>query len=238
MHRVDSPGIRSVFFDATGTLFRVRGSVGEIYSRVASRYGRFVDPSRLEAAFKEQFQKTERPNFSVAGPLEWSQIERSWWHALVSAVFTEERPAEFDRFFDEVYELFATKEGWELYPETRGVLERLKSGGLSVSIVSNFDDRILQVLTALGLDPLVDAVFFSAGVGSAKPNRRIFEAALDAARVEPHEAVHVGDHLIEDIRGAEACGVRGIWVARGGESPPEGVTVIRSLDELPSILLS
>ena len=31
--------VRVVFFDAAGTLLEVRGSVGEIYSRVAGQYG-------------------------------------------------------------------------------------------------------------------------------------------------------------------------------------------------------
>ena len=39
--------IKMIFFDAAGTLFHVRGSVGEIYARFAARYGQQVAPEFL-----------------------------------------------------------------------------------------------------------------------------------------------------------------------------------------------
>lgn len=43
--------LRVLFFDAVGTLFRVRGSVGQVYSQVAAEYGVRVDPQALDRAF-------------------------------------------------------------------------------------------------------------------------------------------------------------------------------------------
>ena len=75
----------------------------------------------------------------------------------------------------------------------------------------------------------------SAEVGAAKPDRAIFERALDVARAEPGEAVHVGDSLENDVAGARAAGIRPVLVARDGAAPG-GVEAIRSLAELPALL--
>lgn len=50
-------------------------------------------------------------------------------------------------------------------------------------------------------------------LGIWKPNRAIFEHALDALGVAPHEAVFVGDNPREDILGAQAVGMRGVLIA-------------------------
>ena len=57
---------------------------------------------------------------------------------------------------------------------------------------------------------------------------------------EPAEAVMVGDSLVHDVEGARRLGMRGILVARGGgpiAGCPADVPVIRSLHELPALLL-
>ena len=60
--------IKAVFFDAVGTLFTVKGSVGRIYLHYAQKYG--VDDSlRMEnainLAFEDVFRKMPSPIFAV-----------------------------------------------------------------------------------------------------------------------------------------------------------------------------
>ena len=88
-------------------------------------------------------------------------------------------------------------------------------------VCSNWDCSLPGVLADAGVK--VDAVITSAEVGVAKPDRRIFEAALAAAGCAPGEAVHVGDSAENDVAGAEAAGIRAILVKRG---LPEAVTLI------------
>ena len=40
----------------------------------------------------------------------------------------------------------------------------------------------------------------------------MFQAALDQAGVQAHQCVHIGDHLDDDIKGANAVGMHSIWV--------------------------
>jgi FMN phosphatase YigB (HAD superfamily) len=57
---------------------------------------------------------------------------------------------------------------------------------------------------------------------------------------EPAAAVMVGDSLVHDVDGARGLGMRAILVARAGGPVigcPADVPIIRSLDELPAMLL-
>jgi putative hydrolase of the HAD superfamily len=52
--------------------------------------------------------------------------------------------------------------------------------------------------------------------GRAKPDPAIFLAACEALGVAPHEAVYVGDDLRLDVEGAQAAGLRAVWMNRTG----------------------
>jgi putative hydrolase of the HAD superfamily len=87
-----------------------------------------------------------------------------------------------------------------------------------------------EKLAASGLSSFFDAVVVSAEVGVAKPDARVFEAALSALGVDC--VVMVGDSLRRDVEGARAAGLDAIWLNRAGSEVPRGVRSIGSLAEL------
>ena len=97
-----------------------------------------------------------------------------------------------------------------LFEEVPGILERL---ALPVCIVSNADDRELQ--GALKHHRLqFNYVVSSESARSYKPDRRIFETALELTGWSPDHVVHVGDSLHSDVEGAHRAGIRAAWVCR------------------------
>ena len=68
--------------------------------------------------------------------------------------------------------------------------------------------------------------------GAAKPDPRLFEAALELADCDPADAVHVGDSPDKDVAGAEAAGVRALLIDRNATSGG----AITTLEQLPSVL--
>ncbi|HZI51498.1 MAG TPA: HAD-IA family hydrolase, partial [Terriglobia bacterium] len=182
----------AVLFDAAETLFTTRGSVGEIYSAVARRFGSTAPPSEIQEAFTKHFPHS--------GPLD-PQNEKLWWKNVVFAVFSEVGMIQdFDRFFEEIYDLFRDSRAWMLFPETRHVLEELHRNRLKLGVISNFDSRLYSVLKDLGIDSLFDAVTICSEVGYAKPQPQIFAAALRALGVRADRTVFTGDSLVDDFQ--------------------------------------
>jgi putative hydrolase of the HAD superfamily len=102
------------------------------------------------------------------------------------------------------------------YPDAGPALAALRSRGLRLVCVSNWDISLPDVLARCGLMDAVEGVVSSAGVGARKPDPAIFEAALEVAGVEAPEALHVGDTPDEDVDGARAAGIRVLLLEREG----------------------
>ena len=91
----------------------------------------------------------------------------------------------------------------------------------------------------IGIGHYFDFVITAADAGAAKPKPEIFYAALAAAGVEAGHALHVGDDPKRDVHGANAVGMRTVWVnieskPWPGGPPPDAE--IRTLDELEPVL--
>jgi putative hydrolase of the HAD superfamily len=126
--------LEMVFFDAAGTLFEVRGSVGEIYARVARNYGIEAAPAEIERGFVRHFRHQPPMAFPPGTPeTERLALEREWWRRLVSAVFADGGPfPRFDDYFAEIFELFRGREGWAVYPDVEPALATLNAQVISV----------------------------------------------------------------------------------------------------------
>ncbi len=205
-----------IFFDAGGTLLEVRGSVGEIYSRVAGQYGLHADAEQLQQNFARWFRLQPPLAFPGNTPADkLPSLEKEWWRTLVRTVFADcGSSAHFDAFFDDIFERFRNAECWQVYEEVSSTLAKLKQRGLRLGIISNFDSRLADVLHACELNQFFDSVHISTQVGAAKPDPAIFQAAIEHHAIEPHQALHIGDSPHEDVEGALAVGMQAILLDR------------------------
>jgi putative hydrolase of the HAD superfamily len=141
---------------------------------------------------------------------------------------------DFDRFFDEVYDLFRDSRGWMLFPETRQVLEELRRHQLKLGVISNFDSRLYSVLKDLGIDSLFDAVTICSEVGFAKPQPQIFHAALRALGVASERTLYTGDSLVDDFQAGENAGLTAYLLDRGARYA--GMRSVRRITSLKELL--
>ena len=127
----------------------------------------------------------------------------------------------------------------------RDAVEKLRAAGVRLGVISDTGFAPGRVLRGLlrragllaGFEPA--ALTFSDEVGVPKPHRRIFQAALDGLRVEPSQAVHVGDLRATDVAGARAMGmgsVRFVGCHDDGSDGPEANAVISRLADLTAVL--
>jgi putative hydrolase of the HAD superfamily len=226
--------IEVVFLDAVGTLFEVRGSVGQIYSRFGLRYGCSLDHREIDGAFAEAFRTAPPLAFPGLDEAEAFGAERLWWKEIIRKTLRTRMPeSALERYFEEIFEFFRKDEAWHLFPDTRPNLERLRRRGYRLGIVSNSDSRLHDVLSALDLKSFFERVTVSSRAGAAKPSAAIFHKGLEAMQVSGSHAVHAGDSLEEDVEGARQAGLSAILVDRQGRYQGwTGGVRVRNLEEL------
>lgn len=97
-----------------------------------------------------------------------------------------------------------------LQPEVRQFLDEVK---FPICIVSNADhEDAVAVVKRHGLR--VDHVVTSESSRSYKPDRRIFETALEVTGWRRERVLHAGDSLHSDIGGAIVAGLKSVWINR------------------------
>jgi putative hydrolase of the HAD superfamily len=207
-----------IFLDAVGTLFGVRGSVGEIYGSIASRYGVDVAADRLDRAFIDSFRISPPLAFAPDDPERVAGLEFRWWYSIARSTFENagylDRFTDFDGFFAQLYDYFATAEPWFIYDDVIPALNRWRERGISLGIISNFDSRIFSVLKSLEIESYFQSITISSMSGAAKPDPRIFQIALQKHDCPAESAWHIGDSRKEDYEGARAIGLRAFLLER------------------------
>ena len=209
-----------VFLDAGYTLFAANPSPSKFYHQVAVHNGTDVTLEQMIAAMREVWVERVIPEFTdPEADLSCSDDEdRQWWWNYDSEVFRRLGIPEgkHEEIFEEIYGFFANPSAWELYPDTRESLDQLKSSDFSLAIVSNWNSSLGEIVEGLNITAYFDFVLSSAEAGVKKPSPRIFELALERARIEPSRVVHIGDTYQTDVLGARKAGIRGIMLDRRG----------------------
>lgn len=229
-----------IFLDAVGTLFGIRGSVGEIYGRFAGQVGIQVDADPLNQAFLKSFQSAPKPSFTDLKPGALGEQEFAWWQAIAAQSFERigvlDQFADFSDFFKPLYDYFATADPWFVYSDVPPALAYWRSQGVKLGILSNFDSRLYQVVKALDLDPYFSSITISTAVGAAKPDPEIFRVALAQYSYDPPKVWHIGDSFSEDYQGAQAAGLVGIWLKREPPLLPEAPASEPAIADLRALL--
>jgi putative hydrolase of the HAD superfamily len=209
-----------IFLDAVGTLFGIKGSVGEVYGAIARQAGVDVEPEILDRAFIESFKASNPLAFPGVDATKIPELEYQWWRAIARATFAKagilERFSDFNVFFSQLYAHFATEEPWYVYPDVVPALRHWQQKNIQLGIISNFDTRIYSVIERLQLKDFFTSITISSKIGVAKPQSQIFIAALRKHNCLEGEAWHIGDSLKEDYYGAKTAGIKPFLIERPG----------------------
>lgn len=228
--------IKAVFFDAAGTLIKPARGVGESYAVFAAEYGVQASAVEIATRFRTCFDAAPRLAFPGAAEQALGALERDWWKRLVTHIFQPWAPiTRFDEFFDALFDYFSHSGSWMLYPEVTETLAALKQRRLRIGVISNFDSRLVPILNGLGIGSSFDDILVSSRVGYAKPDRKIFHAAVSRCDLRPEQGLHVGDSEINDRQGAIQAGLRGLLVDRRPtleSADPDVVTSLQAIIDL------
>ena len=207
--------IRGVIFDLGSTLIEFQGEWNEVMARGARDQVDFLLARGLQFD-GDAFLKRHRELimlFIEKGAQDW--IEYSSDQALRMALAEFGYPDLPQTLVDESLKaLYAYGETlWQPFPDTYATLDVLRDKGYRLAIISNARDasNVHRLIDNNRLRAWFDPILISAEFGVRKPNPRIFKAALDRWRVEPDEALMIGDMLGADVLGAQNAGMPGVW---------------------------
>jgi putative hydrolase of the HAD superfamily len=239
--------IRAVIFDVNGTLVRILTDDGmdEIF-RAAAHFLTYqgIDLCRnqvreLYFAIMSEQQDTSpqrHPEFDAAGI----------WHRIISehqTGFTRALPAakldQMPLFLAEMSRGISRRQ-LGLYPHVHEVLGTLRQR-YPLGLVTDAQSAYARgELHRVGLLGYFDPIIVSGDFGYRKPDRRLFQFALDKIKVAPQNAVYVGNDMYRDIFGAREAGLTTVMFDsdQGRKAYQDCVPdyTITDLDQLPGIL--
>lgn len=232
------------FLDLGDTLARAHPSWAAVYENVLHQFGLPVpEEDAFRTAWREAFLQESEGPFEASEEASYQRLKEVDGRIFARLGFPE-LP---DEFFRAVERAFSARSAWFIFDDVVPALDALSAAGVRLALISNWSWAAPDLLHDLELARHFEAIVVSARVGYQKPSRQIFEHALELMRVAPRRAVHVGDSLHADVRGAHSAGMAAVLIARGlapdvgpadraERAGGEDVPVVRDLYELVELL--
>lgn len=230
--------IKAVFFDLYHTLVRYEPPREELQSKALKQFGIEASPERLRQplAVADEFIYQE----IVRVPLrQRSDEEKMALYAQYQKVLLKEAGIQAsERVVLGLLGMMRKAEmNLVLFDDVMPAIKDLKTRGLVLGLISNVDRDIAPLLNELGLASLLQVVVTSQDAGFNKPHPGIFVKALTQAKMQPAEAMYVGDHYQVDVLGAKGAGMKGILLDRSGHfKGPTDSPKVQSLSQIADYL--
>lgn len=228
---------KHIFFDLDHTIwdFETNSSLTlkEMY-REFDLSSKGVGPfAEFHAIYREHNQKLwdrYSKGFIKQDELRWKRM----WHTLLDYKIGDEKLAKAISL--RYLEVLPTQS--ELFPYTKEILQYLLDKQYILHIISNgFEEVQHNKLRNSGLTVYFKEIITSEGCNYVKPQKEIFEFAMDKAGALLKESLMIGDNEEADIAGAVNTGMDSVFVNHVSDTKNIQATyTIHHLKELEEIL--
>lgn len=114
----------------------------------------------------------------------------------------------------------------DFFPDTENMLDELVERKVKLALLTNGAQEAQQSkIDRLGLARYFPVRLIEGELGYGKPDRRVFESALNELEITAGEAWMVGDDINRDIAGAQKTGILAIWHDFENSGLPEDAEV-------------
>lgn len=230
--------VKAVYFDAGHTLVGAKPSLARYAFEVARKLKPgvkeedFVSVAHLmEERFRrylsnQEFHWSSRENIIKL----WEDVY-GYWMSLVG--FSE---AESQLLARKLYDRLGQADCWKVYPDVEETLAFFKEKNCHLGIISNWDDRLSEIIEQIGLGDYFSFILSSAQVGYGKPDERLFKEAVKNSGVDESFTLFVGDDPQADFYGAINAGMNACLIDREGKYPDFAGLRVRTLTALKEIV--
>jgi HAD superfamily hydrolase (TIGR01509 family) len=207
--------VKGIFFDLGETLVTQNIEDNLVTMKALEKISEILphqkSPSELFAIYKEGYKVNEsfRTKHHVEIPIQ------AWMVQLLRRALRDEPD---DSLVNEAIRIvvFARAENAVVFPDSRPLLEKLSERRITLGVISNVSshDVAVEILRKVGLLEYFDKVVTSAFVGIRKPDPGIFLYTLMQFKLQPREAVIVGDSERHDVWGGTITGMKTVLVSK------------------------
>jgi putative hydrolase of the HAD superfamily len=207
--------IRALAFDINGTLIEIWTEDG---AEAAFRaVGHFLTYQGIDVrrgllrdlyfqVMKEQLRASPETHPEVDAPAVWARIIDTLATDFTRSLAPDAR-AQLPVSVAQVYR-GVTRRRLHLYPHVREVLDALR-GRLPMAVVTDAQSAYARgEMHKVGLLDYFSPIVVSGDYGYRKPDRRLFQAALDGLGVAAEHTLYVGNDMHRDVYGAREAGMR------------------------------
>ncbi len=229
--------MQAVLFDLYGTLVDILTdewdlSTYRILSQFLSYFEIYYEPEELAAKYQQKTaEKMMAYQEGPYGEIDVFQVFEEFLHEGWRKQPERGMVVWLARLFRSL-----TRRRFGLFEDTLPVLEEL-NGSYQLGIISDaqwvFSEPEIRML---GLAKFFDPIVLSSRYFVRKPDPQIYAHALKAMRIDPSEALYVGNDPETDVTGPQTIGMPVVLVDRGNCLRQAQVPRIRDLRELPGFI--
>jgi FMN phosphatase YigB (HAD superfamily) len=237
---ISSHPIKAILFDLDGTLRHHLPSGGEVFVKHARNIGLIIsEEDRIRAEHWEHLYFANSLEIQTDGKMFKDDLKSFWVNfarrrlvalGLQTAQAVKLAP-QVSAYMHEFYkpEVHVPQDAYPL-------LKFLKESGYILGMVSNRNKPYHDEMKNLKLDSYFQ--FFLAGgqLNSFKPDKLIFERALELSGAAAQETVYIGDNYFADIIGSRRAGLNPVLYDPISLFPDAECTTIKSFAEFPELL--
>ncbi len=232
--------IRAIFFDLDGTLRHNLPSGSEFFAEQAIRLGLPVTNLDRQRAMRwEHYYWANSPEIT-ADRKAYLPDEGRFWGAIArrQLVALGASNADADRLAPLMNEYMRTEfKPRSVVPEDAlRLLPALKQHGYVLGLLSNRDKPFDEEVTQLGLGSFFELLLAGGPLKMWKPEPHLFVHACEQLKLQPAEAVYIGDNYFADVIGSRRAGLQPVLYDPRGIFDDPGCPIIRSFDELHGVL--
>ncbi len=224
--------IKHIFFDLDHTLWDFETNSIQTFKQVLKMYNIGIDLSKFMEVYSpinHNYWKLYRDNKVSKSELRYGRLKDT-----------------FDRLdydiSDELIDVLAEEYinylpfNNALFDGTHEILTYLKPKYKIHIITNGFEEVQHKKMSNANLLEYFDKIITSEEVGVKKPNRKIFEYALNKANALLEESMMIGDNFEADILGARNAGMQTIFCKFNGETSDDETISVTRLSEIRQYL--
>ncbi len=203
---------KHLFFDLDHTLWDFDANAQETLVEIYQQFELekigvlpFEDFSKLYKIHNEILWDRFHKGFITGEELKWKRMYRT----LLEFKIADELLAR--RMSEKFLEILPTKK--KLFPHTIEIMDYLKAKEYELHLITNgFEKTQWTKLNNSGLHIYFTHVVTSETSNSVKPQKEIFQYAMQKAGAELRDSIMLGDNLEADIQGAMNVGMDNIFI--------------------------